>query len=251
VFNNPLNRLDPHGTCVLRISGGIIEVVGGALAIPGTGGLGTVAALLVIANGFDNIIAGSSSLAYGDYKMAVLEAAIYELAPEEYAPWLYAGTQVLIPAGGLSVAQRSAAQSFENISPKGAASGAPKQTGVTVFRVEGTQNTRVLIGEKGEVAITGEKTLFLNFGSRARAEEFLATRISQGLPGAEVKSFEVSKSFLEDIHRLSVPESKARLFPNRPIIVDTTKAPDQFGLRPEQFDALKQAIRQGTGKRGF
>jgi large repetitive protein len=121
VLSDPLNLLDPHGTCVLRIGGGILEVFGGILAIPGTGGLGTAAALVVIANGFDNIVAGSRSLAYGEYKMAVLETLIYEWVPEEYAPWLYAGTQVLIPAGGLSVAQRSGAQGFENIAPEAAA----------------------------------------------------------------------------------------------------------------------------------
>lgn len=40
---------------------------------------------------------------------------------------------------------------------------------VTVFRVEGPANARVIIGEGGQVAIQGEKTLFLNFGSKAGA----------------------------------------------------------------------------------
>jgi len=44
---------------------------------------------------------------------------------------------------------------------------------VTVYRIEGTPNTRVLIGEKGQVTITVDTTLYLNFGDKARAQEFL------------------------------------------------------------------------------
>ena len=40
--------------------------------------------------------------------------------------------------------------------------------------------------------------LFLNFGSKARAEQYLAQKLAKGLPGAEVKSFEVPKSFLDE-----------------------------------------------------
>lgn len=44
-----------------------------------------------------------------------------------------------------------------------------------MFRVEGTPNTRVLIGEAGQVTIVdSESALFLNFGSKARAEQYLA-----------------------------------------------------------------------------
>ena len=40
---------------------------------------------------------------------------------------------------------------------------------VRVYRVEGTPNTRLLIGENGEVAIIDpHKTLYLNFGDKAR-----------------------------------------------------------------------------------
>ena len=68
-----------------------------------------------------------------------------------------------------------------------------------------------------------------------------------GLPGAKIKSFEVPKSFLDDLRAAAVPERMARQFPNRPIIVDPTKAADQFGLRAEQIKALQKAIIQGTG----
>jgi hypothetical protein len=123
---------------------------------------------------------------------------------------------------------------------------------VRVFRVEGTPNARIAIGEGGTVAIAeGDKTLFLNFGDKARAEAFLAKRLEQGMPGAGVKSFEVPKSFLDELRSSAVPEALAKQNPGKPIIVDVTKAPDQFGLRPEQIEALKKAIIQGSGKTGF
>ncbi|XZE43948.1 RHS repeat-associated core domain-containing protein [Pirellulaceae bacterium SH467] len=122
---------------------------------------------------------------------------------------------------------------------------------LTVYRVEGLANTRVILGTRGEVAIQGEQTLFLNFGSRARAEEFLAKRVQQGMDGASVKQFKVSRKFLDELRASAVPESMAKQFPGRPIIVDPTKACDQFGLRPEQIEQLRGFIKSGSGKVGF
>ena len=122
---------------------------------------------------------------------------------------------------------------------------------LTVYRVEGLANTRVIIGSSGEVAIQGEQTLFLNFGSKARAEEFLAKRLQQGMEGASVKQFQVSRKFLDELRASAVPESMAKQFPGRPIIADPTKACDQFGLRPEQIEQLTEFIKSGSGKVGF
>jgi hypothetical protein len=123
---------------------------------------------------------------------------------------------------------------------------------VLVFRVEGTPNSHVVIGEGGMVAIKeGNQTVFFNFGSKARAEQYLAQKLEKGLPGATVKSFEVPRSFLDDLRANAVSERRARLLPDRPFIVDVTKAADQFGLRPEQIEALRRAIIQGTGQEGF
>jgi RHS repeat-associated protein len=122
---------------------------------------------------------------------------------------------------------------------------------LTVYRVEGLANTRVIIGSSGEVAIQGEQTLFLNFGSKARAEEFLAKRLQQGMEGASVKQFKVSRKFLDELRASAVPESMAKQFPGRPIIADPTKACDQFGLRPEQIEQLSEFIKSGSGKVGF
>jgi filamentous hemagglutinin len=121
-----------------------------------------------------------------------------------------------------------------------------------VFRVEGIPNTRVLIGEAGQVTIVdAESALFLNFGSKARAEQYLAQKLTKGLPGAEVKSFEVPKAFVDELRASAFPEALARQNPGKPFVVDITKAADQFGLRPEQIEALRRAIIQGSGKRGL
>ena len=128
---------------------------------------------------------------------------------------------------------------------------------VRVYRVEGVPNTRILIGEGGSVTILeDQKTLFLNFGNRARAEEYLAQKIAGSakagpLPGTTVKTFEIPKTFLDELRGMAVSEKLARRFPDRPFIVDPTKAPDQFGLRADQIEALKRFIIQGSGREGF
>ncbi|HYE05104.1 MAG TPA: hypothetical protein VEL07_06210, partial [Planctomycetota bacterium] len=119
---------------------------------------------------------------------------------------------------------------------------------VTVFRVEGSPNTRLVIGDDGSVGILGDTMLFLNFGSRERAEQYLAQKIAGGLPGVQVKSFQVPRSFLDDLRADAVPQQFGGQFPNAPQIVDPTKAADQFGLTAAQLDALKDAIIEGSGK---
>jgi RHS repeat-associated protein len=119
---------------------------------------------------------------------------------------------------------------------------------VTVYRVEGSQNERIIIGEDGQVSVQGDGMLHLNFGNTARAEQWLAKDLRQQWPGAQMKSFQVPQSFLTDLRENAVPQSMGRLFPTRPQLVDTTKAPDQFGLQPAQIQGLRNAIIQGTGK---
>jgi filamentous hemagglutinin len=118
----------------------------------------------------------------------------------------------------------------------------------TVYRVEGAINQRVLIDAAGKVSVQGRNMLFLNFGDAARAEQFLATRVAQGMKGATMKSFQVPTSFVDELAASAVPESMARQFPNAPLVVDVTKAANQFGLRPAQIEALKRAIIQGSGR---
>ena len=120
---------------------------------------------------------------------------------------------------------------------------------VRVFRVEGLPNARLLIDEMGQVVIMDKgKTLWLNFGNRARAEEFLAQRMAQSQNEWVIKSFSVPQKVLDDLRKAAVLESEVKLKPNAPIIGDPTKAPDQFGLRPQDIENLENAIIQGTGK---
>ena len=92
--------MDPNGLCALRIAGGIAEVIAGiGVAIAG-GPIGIVAGALMVANGLDNIYAGTKSLITGEYEMSLLESLIYDMVPEEWAPWVYMGTQFLIGGGG-------------------------------------------------------------------------------------------------------------------------------------------------------
>ena len=119
---------------------------------------------------------------------------------------------------------------------------------ITVYRVEGLPNSRLVVGEDGSEAITGDQTMFLNFGSRQRAEEFLAQRIEQNMQDSSIKTFKVTESFFNEIRESAVPESLARQNPGKPIVVDSSKAMDQFGIRLEQFDSLINSIIPKTGK---
>ncbi|EEM8546713.1 filamentous hemagglutinin N-terminal domain-containing protein [Salmonella enterica] len=159
------------------------------------------------------------------------------------------GKGLVAASEGLSIIAGMGTSAALNVLKTGGAIRDPK-TGstVTVYRVEGVPNTRVLIGEKGQVTITGETTLYLNFGDKARAQEFLQKRISQNMEGATVKTFEVPKSVLDDLRKNAVSESEVKLYPNRPIIADPTKAPDQYGIRPDKIKDLQDKIIQGTGK---
>ena len=65
-----------------------------------------------------------------------------------------------------------------------------------------------------------------------------------------IKSFQVEKSFYDSIKNSAVPERVARLNPGSPIMVDPTKAANQFGIRPNQFPDLLDAIIKGSGNNG-
>jgi filamentous hemagglutinin len=68
------------------------------------------------------------------------------------------------------------------------------------------------------------------------------------MPGAAVKSFEVPQSFLTDLRNAAITRAEVRDHPESPISVDVTKAKDQFGLRPDQIEALRKTIIQKSGK---
>ena len=90
----------------------------------------------------------------------------------------------------------------------------------------------------------------MNFGQRARAEEFLAKKLAK-YPDDVIKSFEVPESYLLKLRAEAVPERLAKvMYPDKPYFVDVTKAPDQFGLRADQVDELVEVIIPGSGRIG-
>jgi hypothetical protein len=72
--------------------------------------------------------------------------------------------------------------------------------------------------------------------------------MAQGFEDSVIKSFRVQKSFLKQLQSEAVLESRAAAFPGRPLLVDVTKAPNQFGLRSAQIQTLQNAIVRGSGK---
>jgi hypothetical protein len=101
----------------------------------------------------------------------------------------------------------------------------------------------LVAGPRGGIEIIGDKPLDLNFGQEQRALRFLRTRLKQGKSSATVKSFEVPKPFAEDVAARAVPESLAKKYPDAPLRVDISKAPDQFRLRSKKdLDALRSYL---------
>ncbi len=150
---------------------------------------------------------------------------------------------LLLLAGGTKVA-RSKLPLFK-----------PQQR-IRAFRIEGDPNTRLFIDEAGTVLILEpNKTLYLTFGDRARAEQYLAQKLGPGqklgpLPNGRIKSFEVTKQFVDDLRAQAVTEAELHADPSlkgRPLVADPGQTNDSFGVRPEQIPHLEQSIIQGTG----
>jgi RHS repeat-associated protein len=120
---------------------------------------------------------------------------------------------------------------------------------VRVYRVEGEANARIIVSKAGEVFVQGDGTLFLTFGQRSNAEVYLKNRLKQ-YPDSTIKSFEVPKSYVDDLRARSVPErgSRNRAFRDRPIKVHPRRDGD-YGLRSKQdIELLKSVIIQGSGR---
>ncbi len=128
---------------------------------------------------------------------------------------------------------------------------------VTAYRVEGEGNQRVNIGPDGSVDIPEvrtnkgrgpERNLYVNFGDEARAQTFLDQRLQQ-FPDNTIKTFEVPRSYVEELNRTAVPESQRAANRDLPVIADPTKANNQFGLSGEQINGLRDAAIPGSGNR--
>lgn len=73
------------------------------------------------------------------------------------------------------------------------------------------------------------------------------------MPNATAKTFEVPRSVLRDLKQQAISERKRAIDDPqgvKPLVADPTKADNQFGLRKEQIEKLKNTIIQGTGKNG-
>ncbi|MDO8617299.1 MAG: hypothetical protein Q7N87_00160 [Candidatus Uhrbacteria bacterium] len=131
-----------------------------------------------------------------------------------------------------------------------------REGSVTVYRVEGIinavkgqTNVKLAIDQNGMVKVlVKEKDLFLNFGDKERALTFFQRKLHQGMEELRLKSFNVSEKFLEEVRGFAVTEAQHPLFPDKPFIVDATKAADQFGFPPKQIPDLKKNIIKGSGK---
>lgn len=102
-----------------------------------------------------------------------------------------------------------------------------------LFRVQGGGSKARFIVEGG-VRISGEDMLFVNIGQEGRAIEFAAKRGDD----AVILKMKINKSFADKLRREAVPQNLGRLYPDRPQVVDPTKAIDQFGIPRNYFDEL-------------
>jgi hypothetical protein len=100
----------------------------------------------------------------------------------------------------------------------------------------------IIDSDRGVRTPDRENMLFLNFGEESRATGFRA-----GNEEKTIKSFEVAKSFLEELQRTSVRERDVKKNKDSPIRVDVRKAPNQYGLREAHIEELMENIKPGSG----
>ncbi len=93
------------------------------------------------------------------------------------------------------------------------------------------------------MTITGDQTLFVNFGDAARAEAFLAKLLAQGYEGTTIKTFRVPTSYFEHIKAQAVPESMAK--GSSVFQVDITKTSTSYGLRLSQLPKFARGDHSG------
>jgi RHS repeat-associated protein len=132
---------------------------------------------------------------------------------------------------------------------------APDECTVTVYRKQ-TQHPlsrRVHVDENGNVTITGDNQLYVNMsGDIKHTVEFRGDN-------GQIVSFEVPKSFMEDIRESAVPQKQPdglgftkqewkQLKKHYPEISDPTMGPDLYGLPGEVIEKMRKVIVPGSGK---
>lgn len=113
-------------------------------------------------------------------------------------------------------------------------------------------NQRINIDVDGAISLVPDNSnkVWLNFGQTDRATSYLGRKVDAGLPGAELKSFEVDGNFVLKLRQNAVPEKFARQNPSSPII-SADPFPDQFAVPQSYFDELIQSTIQGSGRSGL
>jgi len=119
-----------------------------------------------------------------------------------------------------------------------------------VFRVQGgipprASKFRIFIAESGEMVVKDKTNLFVTFDDMNRVKVFNGVNRAGK---AEVISFEVKTSFVQQVRKFAVQERKARQFPDLPQISDPTKTNSSFGLPPTWIEMLKDSTIKGTGR---
>ena len=119
-----------------------------------------------------------------------------------------------------------------------------------VFRVQGgippkASKFRIFIGESGEMVVKDKTKLFVTFDDMNRVRVFNGVNRAGK---AEVISFEVKTSFVQQVRKFAVPQEKARMFSKLPEISDKTKTNSSFGLPLGWIEQLKASSIRGTGK---
>lgn len=98
---------------------------------------------------------------------------------------------------------------------------------------------------EGEMTIQGKGMLHATFEDKGHIRGFLGRR-----PGAEVISFEVDRSIVDQVCSSAVRQAQGRAFPGMPQIDDPPKTANAFGLPGIWHDKLRQAAVAGSGRIG-
>jgi RHS repeat-associated protein len=119
-----------------------------------------------------------------------------------------------------------------------------------VYRVQGgtppaASRARISIGATGEMEVQGKAMLHVTFEDAGHSRYFLTRR-----PGAEVVSFEVDRSLINQVRTSAVRQAQARAFPGMPQIDDPTRSASAFGLPLQWHRQLESAAVTGSGRVG-
>jgi len=119
-----------------------------------------------------------------------------------------------------------------------------------VFRVQGgipprASKFRIFIGESGEMVVKDKTKLFVTFDDMNRVKVFNGVNRAGK---AEVISFQVKTSFVQQVRKVAVIQDEGKKFPELPQIADETKTNSSFGLPANWIEMLKDSTIRGTGR---